>query len=126
MKSLYAGEITEKNLKEILKQFIDPESIDSRTRQYITDLYNKVLENKERIDRLIKETLLHWDFSRIALMDKNILRMAVCEFLFFPDIPTKVTIDEAIELAKKFSTADSGSFVNGVLDAIAKKQEFSK
>ncbi len=60
----------------------------------------------------------NWDFERIAIIDRLIIRMAICEFLFFDDIPPKVSISEAIEIAKKFSTDDSSAFVNGILDAI--------
>ncbi|HET56271.1 MAG TPA: N utilization substance protein B, partial [Ignavibacteria bacterium] len=60
-------------------------------------------------------------FERIALLDRLILRLALCELLFFEEIPPKVTINEAIDLAKKFSTEDSGRFVNGILDAVLRK-----
>jgi N utilization substance protein B len=63
----------------------------------------------------------HWKISRMALVDRNILRMAVFEFLYCTDIPASVTINEAIEIAKKFGTEESGAFVNGVLDHIAKE-----
>jgi N utilization substance protein B len=67
---------------------------------------------------MIKRKAVNWEFSRIAVMDKLILRMALCEFLCFEDIPPKVSIDEAIEIAKKYSTEKSGRFVNGILDAV--------
>ena len=81
-------------------------------------LFRAVLRNKVTIDELIKRNLQNWQMSRVALVDRNILRMGVCEIVFFAEIPRKVTIDESIELAKKYSTKDSGRFVNGVLDNI--------
>ena len=69
----------------------------------------------------IKKNLQNWEFARIALLDKLILRMAITEMLFMHDIPPKVTISEAIEIAKEYSTSESSSFVNGILDAVFKK-----
>ncbi len=79
-----------------------------------------VAHNRGEIDRLIESHSTHWKISRMALVDRNILRMAVFELLYCSDIPASVTLNEAIEVAKKFGTEESGSFVNGVLDHIAK------
>ncbi len=78
-------------------------------------------ENLKQCDDLITNSTLKWKFSRLSPVDKSILRLAVYQLKFCPDIPPKVVINEAIELAKKFSTEKSGSFVNGVLDAVLKK-----
>lgn len=91
----------------------------SATRRFVTALLEKAITNSEKCDQLIKNHLKNWELKRIALMDRLIMHIAICEFLFFPDIPAAVTINEAVELAKKFSTADSGRFVNGILDPIA-------
>jgi N utilization substance protein B len=80
-----------------------------------------VLRNMPTIDKLIGRHLQNWKLSRVAIIDRNILRMGVCEILFFTDIPRKVTIDEAIELAKRYSTKDSSRFVNGLLDNITEE-----
>lgn len=72
----------------------------------------------EEVDSEITKKLKNWDFKRVAVIDKIILRMALIEFLFFPDIPPEVSMNEAIELAKKYSTEDSGKFINGLLDSI--------
>jgi len=77
-----------------------------------------VAAGDERIDASIKGAVQKWDLTRLAIIDLIILRMAVAEFLYFDDIPYKVTINEAIELAKEYSTSQSGRFVNGILDAI--------
>lgn len=77
--------------------------------------------NRATCDQFIAETVKHWQLQRIALIDRAILRLAIAELLYRPEVPVKVVLDQAIELAKKFSTAESPQFINGVLDAIAKK-----
>jgi len=77
------------------------------------------------IDRIIKEKVANWDFKRIAILDRLILRMGICELLYFREIPPKVSMNEAIELAKLFSTQRSGQFVNGVLDAVVNDMKAS-
>jgi N utilization substance protein B len=77
-----------------------------------------VRKGSKKIDQLIVRRSEKWDFARIAIVDKLILRIAIAELLFFDDIPPKVTINEAIEIAKRYSTDNSSRFVNGVLDGI--------
>jgi len=77
---------------------------------------------RPRIDAIITDAAQNWDLRRMALVDRNILRMAVYEMLFADDIPAKVSINEAIELGKRFSTKQSGSFINGILDRIRREQ----
>jgi N utilization substance protein B len=77
-----------------------------------------VVDYENEIDEHIMFHSEKWDFNRIAIIDKLILRMAITELLYFPDIPAKVTINEAIEIAKRYSTDNSGRFVNGILDAV--------
>jgi transcription antitermination protein NusB len=85
---------------------------------FAEQLLLRTIKNSDEYDALISGKIKNWELGRIALVDKLILRMAICELLLFDDIPAKVTINEAIELAKEYSTANSGRFVNGVLDAI--------
>lgn len=89
-------------------------------KEYAHDLLKAVLEKEEPCMELIKPKLNNWDKERVAMIDLLLLRMGVCEFLFFPTIPTKVTINEYIDIAKQYSTPQSGQFVNGVLDNILK------
>jgi N utilization substance protein B len=121
LKSLYSWEISGNEAEEVFNDLLSREELDPSSKLFAGGLFKKVVENQKKIDELIKENVQHWDFSRIAVVDKNILRMGICEFLYIEDIPLKVSLDEAIELAKKYGSEDSGSFVNGVLDAIAKK-----
>ena len=89
--------------------------------EFAKDLLNTVLDKKEVCMELIKPKLKNWDADRIAALDLIILQMGVCEFLYFETIPTKVTINEYIDLAKEYSTVQSGQFVNGLLDNIHKE-----
>jgi len=75
-------------------------------------------QHREYLDDLIRSKVEKWEFHRIAMIDRLILRLALVELLFFDDVPPKVTINEAIEVAKRYSTAQSGKFVNGILDAV--------
>lgn len=89
--------------------------------QFAHQLLSTVLEKKEFALELIKPRLKNWDADRIASLDLILLRMGICEFLFFDTIPTKVTINEYIDLAKAYSTPQSGQFVNGLLDTVQKE-----
>lgn len=89
--------------------------------EFAKDLLSTVLDKEEFTLEVIKPKLKNWDADRIAALDLIILRMGVCEFLYFETIPTKVTINEYIDLAKDYSTAQSGQFVNGMLDNILKE-----
>jgi N utilization substance protein B len=123
LRTLYQVEITEFPWQNLLKENAEQENLDRVTLEFSTSLIKNVLQHQEKLDNLIKAKLQHWDFERVNLMDKNVLRLALAEMLFFPEIPIKVSIDEAIELAKKYSYAEAGSFVNGILDAIAKSNK---
>ncbi len=86
--------------------------------QFAKSFFLKVVESREELDLLIKKQVANWEFNRLAVIDKIVLRMGICELLYFDDIPPKVSINEAIEIAREFSTEKSDKFVNGVLDAV--------
>jgi len=88
---------------------------------YAKQLVAKTLDSKIEIDRLLSRHAANWDLKRMTVIDRNILRMAAAELLYFKDIPFKVVIDEAVEIAKQYGTEDSGKFVNGVIDSIHKE-----
>ena len=117
---LYAAESEAGPPESILESRFSDGSADEKEKEFARSLFKKTYENREKLDAEIEPKLKNWKLSRIALLDRVIMRMALAEWHFFPDIPEKVSIDEAVELAKKFSTAESGHFVNGVLDAIFK------
>lgn len=119
LKSLYSYEISNIEPNTTLDDLLSESTLDQSSRIFASQLYNKVLENRKSIDNMIKECVDNWDINRLAIIDKNIIRMGICELLFFGDIPQKVSMDEAIELAKKYGAEDSGSFVNGILDHVA-------
>jgi N utilization substance protein B len=85
---------------------------------FASALVRGTLENRPRLDDIIREVVQNWDLSRMATIDRNILRLGAYELLHRDDIPPKVSINEAIELGKRYSTAESGTFVNGILDRI--------
>ncbi len=94
-------------------------------RQYAHRLVEGVLETLEAIDRAIRDNASNWQFDRLAAIDRTILRIATFEMLHVDDVPPKVAINEAIEVAKSYSTSESGHFVNGVLDQIRRRAETS-
>tara|TARA_Y100000590_G_C15681482_1_gene999991 strand:- start:622 stop:1068 length:447 start_codon:yes stop_codon:yes gene_type:complete len=85
---------------------------------YAKKLADYAMENTKLIDKIIEEKLVNWDMHRLAMIDKIILRMCIAEMLYMEDIPLKVSMAEGIEIAKQFSTKDSSSFINGILDAV--------
>jgi N utilization substance protein B len=97
--------------------------ISAEKRDYAHNLMRTVIEKEDYCMELIRPKLVNWEAERVALIDLILLRMGVCEMLYFPTIPTKVTINEYIEIAKTYSTPQSGQFVNGVLDNILKELE---
>ncbi len=107
-------------LAEALDEFWNLQEYDKTSKGFSEDLIRGVSEHHEAIDTKIKAYTENWEFHRIAVVDRNILRLAIYELLYRNDIPPVVSINEAIELAKKFSTEDSGRFVNGVLDRVKK------
>lgn len=94
----------------------EPEEI-----EFAKELIEETLTSKEFAHQIIKKIIENWEFERIALLDRIILEMAIAEFIHFSKIPPKVTINEAIEIAKEYSTDKSGQFVNGLLDKILKE-----
>jgi N utilization substance protein B len=91
---------------------------EAETRLFAEPLIKGVLEHRDAIDERIKKHCRNWDFNRIAAVDRNIMRLAIYEMLHREDIPPVVSINEAVDIAKKFSTEDSGKFVNGILDKV--------
>jgi N utilization substance protein B len=91
-------------------------------REFAAELAAGALRDRQKIDTLIEGAQTPWKLTRMAAIDRNLLRLAVHELLHFTDIPPSVTINEAIELAKEFSSADSPAFINGILDQIAREK----
>ena len=121
MQVLYQLDAQGSDLLERLNDFFADSSPDDSVRKLAADWCKGTWENLSQCDELITASTIKWQVSRLSFVDKSILRLAVYQLKFCPDIPPKVVINEAIELAKKFSTAQSPAFVNGVLDAVFKK-----
>jgi N utilization substance protein B len=119
LQMLYASDINPLEPKEVLQRFRDNTRAAGNVRVFAEDLVTGVVANRSAIDGLIEEKSKNWALSRMARVDLSILRLAVFELLFRPDIPKNVTINEAIEVAKKFGTEDSPAFINGILDEVA-------
>ena len=100
------------------KGFLRQEEADKGTREVALHLVRGTVEHLGEIDVFIRDVAQNWDIERMAVIDRNVLRMATFELLHCSDIPPKVSINEAIELGKRYSTQNSGRFINGVLDKI--------
>jgi len=121
MQALYQLNVQGQGLLEFLDEFFTENEPDDSVRKLALDWSKGAWENLAQCDELIVASTIKWKLSRLSPVDKSILRLAVYQLKFCPDIPPRVVINEAIELAKKFSTEKSPPFVNGVLDAISKK-----
>lgn len=123
MQAAYACELSGNPPQQVIETVILASGADSNSIDFAVKLFRKAAENIEQFDEIIRRKAANWEFERIALIDRILLRNAMCEFLFFEDIPPKVTIDEAIEIAKKYSTENSGRFINGILDSTLNELE---
>lgn len=107
-------------LRVVLEHFPPVSPVDEETLNFARSLVNAVIEHKEETDAAIKKHARNWRLDRMSSIDRNILRLGVAEILYFPEVPPKVAINEAVELAKKFGNSESSSFVNGILDGVLK------
>ena len=119
LKALYRNDICGTSSNEDLVQFFEDFTADERARKFALMLVDGVRKEKETLDKHIAAALENWSIGRLSRVDHNILRLALYELLYVEDIPARVTIDEAIELAKAYGDNESGRFVNGVIDQIA-------
>ena len=115
---LYQLEFHPDDPEGAMKAFWRDRPAPPEVKAFADELVRGTLKHKEAIDKILAEHTEHWSLPRMALVDRNILRMAVYELLFRSGIPEKVTINEAIEIAKAYGTEESGKFVNGILDRV--------
>jgi len=118
LQALYAYELSKEPITDIVNNVLGELKNHKDDFEFAKKLVTEVIHHEEEVEKYISAKVAHWEFDRIAMVDRILLRMGICEMLYFPDIPPKVTINELIEVAKTFSTEKSGKFVNGVLDAI--------
>ena len=123
LEALYRFEITSNTPDTILDDICARTHLTKEITDFMRTLVYTTIKELIVIDEIISQVVENWKMDRLAIIDKNILRLATCEIMYFKDTPKKVNINEAIELAKKYSTAESGKFVNGILDKIINEKK---
>ena len=117
LKALFAYQFSKNNT---IKQLVSKNPELKGNNDFIQSLFDIVLENMKLTENIIESHLENWEIDRVALIDKILLKMGICEIYFIDDIPPKVTISEMVEIAKIYSTDESPVFINGILDAVFK------
>jgi len=120
LEALFAQEYSEEKPKLVLDRILDSNPNRKKSSEFIEVLFFCVLENINWADDQIKVHLQNWEFSRVAQIDRLLLRMGICEIFFIEEVPPKVSISEMVEISKVYSTDESPSFINGILDAVYK------
>jgi N utilization substance protein B len=118
MQALYQMEMNQDHSKEAVELFCKHFGVTENVKPFFLRLVEGVMKVQHEIDPLIKSFSENWKISRMSRADRNIMRIAVYELLYCDDIPPKVSINEAIDIGKKFGTEDSGPFINGILDSV--------
>ena len=121
LQMLFAADVAEMPAAEVVRSYwaeLGETDLDATAREFATRLASRTLSNLELLDERIRSRAEHWRISRMAVVDRNILRLAIYEMLHREDIPPVVSINEAVDIAKRFSTEESGKFVNGILDSV--------
>ncbi len=118
MQALFYMDIQNNASVEMLAHFCENFQPSEKLQLFFLKLVNGVLETKGELDALIERFSKNWDISRMSCVDRNVMRIAVFELLYCADIPPKVSINEAIDVGKKFGTEESGAFINGIMDSI--------
>ena len=123
LQALYAKHVSSEEAKKVLHDILIRYEFDKMTKKFVEELFNLTIEFSDDLDKHIESNLDNWTVDRLNVIDKLIMQMSLCEMIHLKsyDISHKVTISSAIENAKKFSSEDSTSFVNGVLDSIYKE-----
>jgi len=122
LKFLYQIDITKEDSSTVLSHFWQEHRAAKPVKEFSAQIIQGTLANLPQIDSLISKYAQNWQLKRMAVIDRNILRLACCELLFLEEIPSKVSINEAVELAKKYGDVESSKFVNGILDKIHKAE----
>lgn len=120
---LYRYDLVNESYDKTVPETIQRQNLNPESAEYFKRLIKNTFDHLAEIDLSIQSHLKSWTLDRLAAIDRSVLRIACCELLFFPDIPPKVSINEAVDIVKKFNDDESGRFVNGVLDAIFKDRK---
>ena len=118
MQALFYMDTQQDGSPQMLERFCDNFTLPQKVRPFFLQLVNGVLAARPQIDTLIERYSKNWKVQRMSCVDRNVMRLAVFEMLFCSDIPPKVSINEAIDVAKKFGTEESGASINGIVDRI--------
>ncbi len=120
LKMLYQTDIRHADHRQIVEEFWRGHQLSAEVKAFANRLFTGTVEHLPAIDALIASRADNWDLKRMAVIDRNILRLGAFELLYLDEVPPKVCINEAIELAKRFGDVESGKFINGILDAVHK------
>jgi N utilization substance protein B len=124
LQMLFQADMGRQDTEQVRRTFwAERDPLEAEVRGFADDLFRVAMERTEQINSLIERHAEHWRMDRMACVDRNVLRAAVAEFLGFPKTPKAVVINEALEIARKFSSPESVQFINGVLDSVAKEME---
>jgi N utilization substance protein B len=118
MQALFYMDMSQNDSKEVIKLFCENFVTSKKSLSFFLELTNGLIKALPEIDSIIERFSSNWKISRMSIVDRNIMRLAAYEMLFCDDIPSKVSINEAIDIGKKFGTEGSGAFINGILDSI--------
>jgi N utilization substance protein B len=118
MQALFYVDMRQNKSEEILDLYLQSFTPSKKVLPFFLELVNGVIRERHQIDTMIERFSSNWKMSRMSCIDRNIMRIAVYEMLFCGDIPLKVSINEAIDVGKKFGTEESGAFINGILDSV--------
>jgi N utilization substance protein B len=121
LQALYESEFSDRSSSQVVEEQIERRGPSEEGADRARDLFLKTVEKRDELDRIIREYLENWDFERLSLIDRNILRFALAEVLYFPDVPSSVILDEAIEIAHRYSSEEAGRFINGLVDRAVKQ-----
>jgi N utilization substance protein B len=126
LEALYQFDLIKGDPQRALADILRRKRPSANVASYLRRLFERTVAEQPRIDEVLSATLEKWKLNRLSCTDRAVLRLACCELLFFDDIPANVSIDEAVELARLYGDTKSGQFVNGVLDAIARRYPKSR
>ena len=124
LQMLFQSDMAHQSSEQVERTFWEErEELEDTVRGFAQDLFRTAMERREEIDSIIEKHTQHWRMDRMAAVDRNILRAGVAEFVAFPKTPRPVVINEALEIARRYSSPESVQFINGVLDSVAKELE---
>lgn len=126
LRVLFETDFTSSRVDEVLARLVTDEKMEPEAAAFLADLVRTFSCHATQLDQLIEALSDNWKLGRMASVDRNLLRLGTCEILHFPDIPKSVSINEYLEIAKKYGTEDSSSFINGILDKVMKPSSNEK